>query len=200
MEKHLQPLIPHIYERYVKRLLDIALVLVLLPISLPIIAILWTLCWLEGGQGFYKDTRVGRNGIHFQCWKLRTMRPQIKRRCAAQKTPFDQDLRISAFGRVLRKTSLDELPQLWNVLKGDMSMVGPRPVPLEELSLYGPARHAYLGVRPGLTGLWQISGRNSIPYEERIALDRSYASSLGVFTDLKAIARTFRELLRMRGI
>ena len=109
------------------------------------------------------------------------------------------DPRITPVGRFLRKTSLDELPQLLNVLRGDMSLVGPRPVPESELELYGPARDAYLSVRPGLTGLWQVSGRNDISYATRVAMDEDYARSFNLKTDLTILARTALVVLGATG-
>jgi lipopolysaccharide/colanic/teichoic acid biosynthesis glycosyltransferase len=111
-----------------------------------------------------------------------------------------QDHRVTRVGRILRKTSLDELPQFLNVIRGDMSLVGPRPVPAEELRIkYGPAASQVVSVRPGLTGLWQVSGRGATSYEERVRLDVSYVERRSLLLDLGIIARTPIALLTMRG-
>ncbi len=109
------------------------------------------------------------------------------------------DPRSSALGRFLRRSSLDELPQFWAVLQGHMSLVGPRPVPMSELARYGPARQSYLSARPGLTGLWQVSGRNSVSYERRVFLDRSYCTDVGLRVDLTCLVATLREVWGLRG-
>lgn len=109
------------------------------------------------------------------------------------------DPRVTRLGRVLRKTSLDELPQIFNVLAGDMSFVGPRPVPKDELERYGRAKYAYLSVRPGITGAWQVSGRNDVDYNARIAMDVEYARRRSFARDLGILARTLRVLLRRSG-
>lgn len=106
---------------------------------------------------------------------------------------------LPGIGRFLRRTSLDELPQLWNVLKGEMSLVGPRPVTQEELPKYGESLDLYLRVRPGLTGLWQVSGRNEVPYERRVALDRYYVQNWSVWLDLYILGRTVLAVLGRRG-
>jgi exopolysaccharide production protein ExoY len=131
--------------------LDVILVLLCAPLWLPVIACIWLLSWLEAGQGFYADTRVGRGGAAFTCWKIRTMRNGLPRRCASRKICGDP--RVTALGHLLRRSSLDELPQLIGVLRGEMSLVGPRHVPAMELPLYGVQQAHYLRMRPGLTGL-----------------------------------------------
>lgn len=118
-----------------KRVFDVTVVVLLSPLWLPIVALLWVLSWLEAGQGFYSDVRVGQGGHAFQCWKIRTMRRETSRGCAIDKMRFDP--RITPLGHILRRSSLDELPQLICVLKVEMSLVGPRPVPAIELPLYG---------------------------------------------------------------
>jgi lipopolysaccharide/colanic/teichoic acid biosynthesis glycosyltransferase len=139
------------------------------------------------GPVFFRHTRVGRQGLRFGCLKFRTMAAnadarldQILRedpRAAAEwaiNQKLRQDPRVTKLGAFLRRTSLDELPQLWNVLRGDMSIIGPRPVTRAELNRYGRDRRYYLLVRPGITGLWQVSGRSSVGYEKRIRYDREY--------------------------
>jgi lipopolysaccharide/colanic/teichoic acid biosynthesis glycosyltransferase len=112
---------------------------------------------------------------------------------------LSQDPRITRLGDMLRRTSLDELPQLWNVLRGEMSFVGPRPVPEDELQMYGAARSAYCAMRPGITGLWQISGRNDISYAERVKLDTEYLRRMSPGLDLSIILRTALVVFRPTG-
>ncbi|RMD88924.1 MAG: sugar transferase [Alphaproteobacteria bacterium] len=191
------------YQDGPKRRLDIAGVLLMAPLALPLIAVLWLLVRLDGGPGFFGHWRVGRDGRAFRCWKLRSMVPDAEARLEALLASdpllraewragfkLTRDPRVTRLGRFLRKTSLDELPQLWNVLRGEMSLVGPRPVPRAELAAYGGYAWAYLECRPGLTGLWQVSGRNDTSYEERIRLDVSYLARAGLGTDLAILART----------
>lgn len=192
-----------IYERLGKRLLDIALSLILLPILLPLILLLWVLARRDGGPGFYAHTRIGRHGRRFKCWKIRTMILDADVRLAAhlatdphaareweRAQKLTNDPRITRLGRVLRRTSLDELPQIWNVLLGEMSLVGPRPVTLAELDRYGAQRASYLRMRPGITGLWQVKGRGNGCYTERLALDQAYAQTQSLPLDLRLILRT----------
>ena len=192
-----------IYERLGKRALDIALSLILLPSLLPLIVLLWALARRDGGPGFYAHKRIGRHGRVFWCWKIRTMVPDAEARLAAHLSghpdaarewartqKLTDDPRITRLGGVLRRTSLDELPQIWNVLRGDMSFVGPRPVTLSELDRYGAQRTVYLRLRPGVTGLWQVNGRGNGCYAERLSLDRAYSDGVSLSVDLRLILRT----------
>lgn len=177
----------------------------LLVISLLVLAI-------EGRQVFFGHTRIGQNGKPFQCWKFRTMMldaeqrleealrddPELREEWNATRK-MKNDPRISRLGRFLRKTSLDELPQFWNVLKGEMSVVGPRPVVAEELAYYGIHARDYASVRPGLTGAWQVSGRSNTTYEERVALDVNYIRHASLRDDLSIIWRTFGAILGQAG-
>ena len=162
------------YRRFVKRAIDCMLVLLAAPVIVPLIAIAALLIARDGGSPFYVQSRVGQNGRIFRMWKLRSMVPnadEILEKYLSEnpeaRAEWDStqklktDPRITPIGKFIRKTSLDELPQLWNVLKGDMSLVGPRPVVEAELSRYGAAAEHYLVARPGITGLWQVSGRSS---------------------------------------
>lgn len=185
------------YQTGGKRLFDLLITLTLAPVWIPLTCILWCLSWLEAGQGFYADIRIGRDGRAFRCWKIRTMQVGGVRGCAALKPV--RDPRITRLGRFLRRSSLDEVPQFWCILKGQMSLVGPRPVPRVELHLYGPLRWAYLAQRPGLTGLWQISGRNALSYGERVCLDLRYLHRSSVALDASIALRTISEMLRMNG-
>jgi len=192
-----------LYTRHGKRLLDVMLAVLLLPLLAPMIALLWVLVRLDGGPGFFGHLRVGQNGRLFRCYKLRSMVPDAEARLqhylaqnplAAAEWDRTQKLRhdprVTLLGRILRRTSLDELPQIWNVLRGDMSLVGPRPVTTPELDRYGPFKDVYLSLRPGVTGLWQIRGRSNGCYEERLSLDRDYGQAIGLWFDIALILRT----------
>lgn len=197
-----------------KRAFDLILSLVLLPLLLPLIALLWLLVRLDGGPGFYGHSRVGRNGTPFRCWKLRSMCVDAEARLAAHlaQSPeaaaewardfkLTDDPRITPVGRILRKTSLDELPQIWNVIRGEMSLVGLRPITEAELAKYGPHQGLYLALRPGITGPWQVEGRGKrVSYADRVQLDLSYGQNLSLAHDLGLIARTVTVLLNPKGV
>ena len=186
-----------IYAQGGKRVFDLCCVSATAPIWVSLICVLWFVSWLEARQGFYQDHCVGQNGRAFRCLKIRTMVRGTSRQCAAYKRCDDP--RITKIGRFMRRSSLDELPQLICVLKGEMSLVGPRPVPSNELNRYGMAKTRYLSVRPGLTGLWQVSGRNALPYKSRIAMDVRYANGLSLRGDMAILLATCREVWRMSG-
>lgn len=201
-----------IYNRFFKRWLDVVLAVVLLPLLLPVIAVLFVLVRRDGGPGIYGHQRLGRGGQPFVCYKLRTMavnaealledllaRDPEARREWDDSHKLKDDPRVTRLGRFLRRTSLDELPQLFNVLKGDMSLVGPRPIVRDELARYGSAAWAYLELRPGITGKWQVSGRNDVTYEERVELDLRYNREVGLVCDLSILARTAKVLLFPTG-
>lgn len=199
-----------IYGGSAKRILDVALVLVSAPVVVPIIILLAFLLWCEGGSPFYSQQRVGRGGRLYRMWKLRSMVTDADA-CFASHLAADpaaraewnatqklkDDPRITHLGRVLRRSSLDELPQLWNVVTGDMSLVGPRPMLPSQQAIY--AGRAYYGLRPGLTGPWQVSTRNESMFSERAAFDEWYAQNLSLTTDIKLIFRTFSVVLRATG-
>jgi undecaprenyl-phosphate galactose phosphotransferase len=193
-------------QRVFKRAFDIVGALAALIVLSPLLAVLAFLVKKQdGGPVTYSQIRIGRDGVPFRCIKLRTMTRNADALLAIwqkenpglyeeyQKSyKLREDPRITEFGKWLRRTSLDELPQLVNILFGDMSFVGPRPVVERELiDFYGPAAQLYLRVRPGLTGLWQVSGRNNTSYEERIALDEWYVLNWSVWYDLIILAQTF---------
>jgi len=164
------------------------------------------------GPVFYGHARVGRGGQSFKCLKFRTMmqdgadvlaqhfadNPEAVAEWEATRK-LQNDPRVTRIGTVLRKLSLDELPQIINILRGDMSIVGPRPVVSDELTLYGPAAVYYLKSRPGLTGLWQVSGRNDVSYGSRVAFDTHYVENWSFGTDLSIILRTVPAVLASRG-
>jgi lipopolysaccharide/colanic/teichoic acid biosynthesis glycosyltransferase len=196
-----------------KRALDVVGALVLLLVSAPLIAVIAAGVAATGRPIFYRSERVGRDGRLFHCWKFRTMVTGADRALAellrtdaqaraewAQTCKLEHDPRVTWVGRTLRATSLDELPQLFNVLAGDMSLVGPRPVPAKELKeRYREHARFYLRVRPGLTGPWQISGRSNLAYSRRIALDVEYARSGSLLTDLRILALTVPAVLLRKG-
>ncbi|KMK68023.1 glycosyl transferase [Puniceibacterium sp. IMCC21224] len=201
-----------LYTMVVKRAFDLILAMVLLPIILPIIAVLWAFTVRDGGSGFYGHRRIGRHGQSFRCWKIRTMQINAEQRlktylvenpeAAAEWAcgfKLTNDPRITRLGAFLRASSLDELPQIWNVLAGEMSFVGPRPVVRAELRRYGAMRTAYLSMRPGITGLWQVSGRNNVSYEERVMLDVTYVSTVSFLTDIKLLVKTARAVTDRTG-
>ncbi|MCK5805573.1 MAG: undecaprenyl-phosphate galactose phosphotransferase WbaP [Lentisphaeria bacterium] len=199
--------------RAVKRTTDIACVLASLPLTLPLTALLALLVKLTSrGNVFYGQERVGAGGDTFHMWKFRTMvtdgdtvldahfklHPEAEEKWRSERKLTD-DPRVTPLGRFLRRTSLDELPQLWNVLVGEMSLVGPRPIVRDEVCLYGDQFRLYIQVRPGLTGLWQVSGRNDIPFVDRVALDVYYVRKWSVWLDLHVVLRTPRVVLLGEG-
>lgn len=199
-----------VYRNSFKRALDILLVVLALPMVLPLVALLALLIARDGHSPFYLQDRVGRGGRTFKLWKLRTMVPDAKAHLEQFLATNDEarkewdayqkltnDPRITAFGHFLRKSSLDEIPQLWNVLKGDMSLVGPRPMMTEQRSLY--SGQAYYVLRPGLTGLWQVSDRNESTFAQRAEFDATYEKSLSFVTDFKVIVATVGVVLRGTG-
>lgn len=195
-----------------KRLLDIAGALALVAVFSPLLLLITLMQAGDRESILFKHTRIGRNGRAFKVYKFRTMVPnadKVLRELIASDPELQQewlrdhklkdDPRVTAMGKFLRKTSLDELPQLWNVLKGEMSLVGPRPIVRAELRRYGRAARYYLAVKPGLTGLWQVSGRSDTDYRRRVAMDRHYASTASLITDLVVLAKTVDVVLRRRG-
>lgn len=198
----------------VKRAVDILVGLGVLAIASPVMAILWLLVRLDGGPGLYGHMRVGRDGKMFRCLKFRTMVTNsaevLEHLLATDARAREEwnrsrkllnDPRVTRIGRLLRATSLDELPQIFNVLRGDMSLVGPRPVVRSELEQYygGVARGAYLSVRPGLTGLWQVSGRSDASYDQRVRLDTEYVANASLKQDIVILYKTVAVVLRQRG-
>lgn len=178
------------------------------PIILGVIGIMA----FQDGPILFGHERIGIRGKRFRCYKFRSMVPEADRvledllaRDATARAEWEKDFklkkdpRITRVGRFLRKTSLDELPQLWNVLNGTMSLVGPRPVVREELMRYGRGARFYLVNRPGLTGLWQVSGRSDTDYGRRVALDRAYTENASLWLDIRIVLRTVWIVLRVKG-
>ena len=196
-----------------KRGFDVVVAAIGLVALSPLLLMLALLVKLsDGGRIFYGHRRVGRDGNSFLCLKFRTMaengdeilaaylerNPQLRQEWLATRK-LQNDPRITPVGSVLRKLSLDELPQLINILRGEMSFVGPRPVVEDEVELYGAGVECYLKSRPGLTGLWQISGRNDVSYSARVAFDRHYVENWSFAFDLVIIVKTFPAVLSSRG-
>lgn len=197
----------------IKRAMDIMGAGALLLVLLPLFVLLAAIIRRDGGPAFYAHRRIGLGGREFGCMKFRSMVVDSDSRLAAllerdaaaraewQETrKLRNDPRVTGIGRFLRATSLDELPQLINVLRGEMSLVGPRPVTAGELATYyGAAAEHYTAVRPGITGLWQVSGRNDTSYAERVALDVAYATRPSLAQDLGILLRTPLVVLQRRG-
>lgn len=201
-----------LYRRGGKRCLDLLLVLLMLPVALPLVALLALAVMADGGAPFFGHWRIGRGGRPFRCWKLRSMVTDAESRLAAhlaadpeaaaewaRDRKLARDPRVTRVGAALRRSSLDELPQLFNVLRGEMSLVGPRPIVAEEEARYGAAAAYYRLCRPGITGPWQVSGRNGTGYAERVRLDLDYARAPGLRRDLAILLCTAREVCAGSG-
>jgi exopolysaccharide production protein ExoY len=192
-----------------KRIVDIAIALSAIVLLAPLLIICFAATVLSSpGPALFRHRRVGFNGTNFDCLKFRTMvtdapdrlrellesDPMAAAEWAANRK-LRYDPRVTAIGAILRKSSLDELPQLFNVLRGDMSTVGPRPVTEEELVRYSSSVGAYLACRPGITGLWQVSGRSTVTYDKRVACDTFYALNWSMALDAKILIVTIPSLL-----
>ena len=194
-----------------KRLLDILGAIAALILCAPVMALIFLgLC--IAGNAIFAQQRVGRGGKLFRCYKFRTMingaeqvlANYLEHNVAArdewrQTFKLADDPRITPIGRFLRKSSLDELPQLFNILRGDMSLVGPRPIVPAEVPRYRSRIRAYYTVRPGLTGLWQVSGRNLVSYRRRVAIDAAYARRASMTLDLFILIKTIGVVVVGRG-
>jgi Undecaprenyl-phosphate galactose phosphotransferase WbaP len=193
----------------VKRACDLVLASAAAVVLFPLCALICLAVWLGSrGPVFYGHLRIGQGNSMFKAWKFRTMHPDADeilsacletnpdlRRQWEQSHKLKSDPRVTSVGRILRKTSLDEIPQLWNVLAGEMSFVGPRPIVAAEVARYGEKFEDYTSVRPGITGLWQVSGRNNTTYEERVELDEYYVRNWSVWLDLYIVSRTVKTVL-----
>lgn len=199
-----------LYRDAFKPLLDKLLILVTAPLVLPVIALLALLASLDGGKPFYTQLRVGKGGKSFRMWKIRTMVADADARMEAHLAAnpaaraewnatqkLKHDPRITRIGHILRKTSLDELPQLFNVLTGSMSLVGPRPMMVQQRPLYHG--QAYFQMSPGITGLWQISDRNDCDFVCRVHYDETYGRTMSLVTDLRILFKTVAVVLRGTG-
>ena len=209
---HLRNNLANPLHRACKRTFDLVMASLLLVILSPLL--LW-LAWMvkrDGGPAFFGHKRIGEGGKTFKCWKFRSMvvnaQDVLKELLANDlqaRAEWDKefklrnDPRISRIGHFIRKTSLDELPQLWNVIKGEMSLVGPRPVIQAELERYGEDVTFYLEARPGVTGLWQVSGRNDVDYDTRVYLDAWYVKNWSLWTDISILFKTVGVVLSRDG-
>jgi len=207
-QKHL-----HVGSQILKRASDLVLASIIGLVALPLILLVMLIVRLTSkGPAFYGQSRIGLNNTRFTAWKFRSMHqnadevlcrylqadPEMQREWE-QDHKLRRDPRITRVGSILRKTSLDELPQLWNVLIGDMSLVGPRPIVAAEIPRYGKVFDAYQSVRPGITGMWQVSGRNNTSYEERVQFDEYYVTNWSIWLDLYILARTVKTVLLGEG-
>jgi Undecaprenyl-phosphate galactose phosphotransferase WbaP len=198
--------------RLTKRLFDTLVAALLLLVLSPLMLLIAVVLKREGGSVLFAHQRIGKNGRKFDCYKFRSMVPNAEQQLqsllqhnAHLKAEWDKehklkdDPRISRMGDFLRRTSLDELPQLFNVLKSEMSLVGPRPIVEDELQKYGLDKSYYLMVRPGMTGLWQVSGRNDVDYETRVYLDAWYVKNWSLWYDLAILFKTIKVVFGRNG-
>ena len=195
------------------RTCDVLIALLILVFIAPLLIVLaMTVRFSDGGSALFSQPRIGRGGRLFACYKFRSMAPDAEARLAALLARDAQarsewardhklraDPRVTALGAFLRRSSLDELPQLFNVLRGDMSLVGPRPIVQAEVARYSTRFRDYCSVRPGITGLWQISGRNDVSYRRRVAMDVMYARRRGAKMYFAILIGTIPSVLLKRG-
>jgi len=206
-----RPLSHRVYSAGGKRILDTTLVLITLPISFLVIFISSLALLIEGGSPFYRQDRLGKDGRVFSIWKLRTMvrdadvrLAEYLEKDAAMRDEWEttqklkNDPRITPVGAFLRATSIDEMPQFFNVLLGDMSLVGPRPMMPEQLEIYGNP-HSYFALKPGITGNWQVSARNAHSFSSRARFDAAYFRTVSLASDMILLFKTVRVVLRRTG-
>lgn len=203
----------HNFQYALKRSYDVLSAVSMLLFLSPVMLVVALLIRFQGdGPIVFSHKRIGKDGIPFHCYKFRTMVIDAEERLAnllandpmaeaewKRDQKLNDDPRITALGRFLRRSSLDELPQLINIIKGEMSLVGPRPIVSNEVSRYGIYFDAYTSVKPGVTGLWQVSGRNDLSYEQRVQLDVHYAMNWTVLGDIGLTLRTVPAVLLSRG-
>lgn len=195
------------------RVFDIALILLASPYILFFFLLISVLIMLDStGGALYRQTRIGKGGRRFQALKFRTMvldadqilqryldeSPELKAEWAATHK-LKRDPRVTRVGTILRKLSLDEMPQFWNILIGDMSLIGPRPIVDAEIERYGKCFELYIQARPGLTGLWQVSGRSDTSYQQRVELDEYYLLHRSIKLDLIILLKTVYVVLGRKG-
>ena len=199
--------------RVIKRCCDVSLVLISMPLILVLLGVVAAVVmWSSPGPVFYSHRRIRKGGAFFSMWKFRTMcvnsgevlEDYLARHPEAQAEwnevhKLRRDPRITSLGAFLRRYSLDELPQLWNVLMGQMSLVGPRPIVAAEVEKYGDCFEWYCRVRPGLTGLWQVSGRSELSYDARVALDFQYVERWSLTKDFVILLKTFASVVNQDG-
>lgn len=195
-----------------KRAFDLVVGTLILIAAVPLILIIMGIVALDGGRPVFGHSRVGRYGKRFNCLKIRSMCVDAEQKLAdilatdpvaaaewAADHKLTNDPRVTKIGAFLRKSSLDELPQLINVLRGEMSLVGPRPVTADEIAYYGTAAADYMSIKPGLTGPWQVDGRNNTSFADRVALDVHYTRNVGFSRDVVIVARTGLAVLKLTG-
>ena len=199
--------------RVIKRMLDLALVALASPILLPMLMVLAVIVRATSpGPVFFSHRRIGKNGTFFSMWKFRTMcvnsSEVLEHHLASHPDArtewklthkLQEDPRVTRIGRVMRRWSLDELPQVWNVITGRMSLVGPRPIVAAEVEKYGSCFRCYTSVKPGVTGLWQVSGRSTLSYPERVKLDCTYSRDWSLLHDIKILFLTLRSVANQEG-
>ena len=198
--------------RWGKRVFDIVFGAALIVFLAPLMLIIAAIIKLDGGPALYGHRRIGANRETFRCWKFRSMvvdadkaLADVLRADPEARAQWERDFklrsdpRITSIGRFLRTSSLDELPQLFNVMTGEMSLIGPRPIVAEEIERYGEAFQHYCACRPGMTGLWQVSGRNGVDYVRRVKFDEQYATSWSFLLDLLVLCRTVIVVTRRSG-
>ena len=207
--RYAPPLAPY---SAVKRAVDVLGALLICAVFSPLILVIALMMSLDGGPILFRHRRIGRGGQPFGCLKFRTMIPNAEQilQDLLEKDPtakaewvrdhkLRNDPRITPIGRFLRKTSLDELPQLWNVLRGEMSLVGPRPIVKEEMLRYGRHLRTYLAAKPGVTGLWQVTGRNDTDYRRRVVMDTYYVRKRSLLMDLRILFKTVKVVIWGHG-
>lgn len=185
------------YERFGKRIMDVILSLLALIILSPVMLVVWCLVKIKlGSPAIFKQERPGKDGKIFKLYKFRTMTDERDENGEL----LPDEIRLTKFGKRLRSTSLDELPELWNIIKGDMSIVGPRPLLVRYLPLYDERQARRHEVRPGFTGLAQVKGRNSISWEEKFEWDIRYVDNITFWGDVKIVFNTVKVVLKRDGI
>lgn len=184
------------YKNFIKRVLDIIISLCGIIILSPIYLILWILVRVKlGSPALFTQERPGRNEKVFKLYKFRTMTDERDEKGEL----LPDEVRLNRFGKILRSTSLDELPELFNIIKGDMSLIGPRPLLVRYLPYYTEAERHRHDVRPGLTGLAQVNGRNALGWEDRFAYDLQYVENCSFLLDIKVLAMTVGKVLKRSG-
>ena len=207
--RHSAPLAPY---SAAKRTVDVLGALLIGAVFSPLILVIAVMMSLEDGPILFRHRRIGRGGEAFACLKFRTMVPNAEQilQELLEKNPaakaewvrdhkLRSDPRITRIGRFLRRTSLDELPQLWNVLRGEMALVGPRPIVKEEMLRYGRYMPVYLAAKPGVTGLWQVTGRNDTDYRRRVVMDTYYVRKQNLLMDLRILLKTIKVVICGHG-
>jgi Sugar transferases involved in lipopolysaccharide synthesis len=203
----------HFYRDYLKRFFDLFLAVLLLPVIAPVLLVLMVLIKIDSrGPAVFNSERIGKDGKKFKCLKLRTMcldadekLEAILKNDEALKIEYDKyrklknDPRITRVGKFLRSFSLDELPQIFNVFRGEMSFVGPRPAVEDEIPKYGSLFKDYKSILPGITGMWQVNGRNNTSFDERVQLDFIYRKNLDFFLDMKILLKTLPVAVKRKG-